>query len=135
MKQLNQDKFTMIILKDLGMVYPTTKSKGKKRMAIFICNNCKNEIRSQPQDAIKNKRGKCRSCIAKTTNLKHGDRNTRLYRIWGAMKLPRTSNKNQANAHRYVNRGITMCKEWRDDYLTFKKWAINNGYAKVFNNR
>lgn len=24
--------------------------------------------------------------------------------------------------------GITICKEWEDDYLCFREWAINNGY-------
>ena len=29
----------------------------------------------------------------------------------------------------YGGRGITVCKDWKEDYLTFKKWATTNGYA------
>jgi hypothetical protein len=29
--------------------------------------------------------------------------------------------------HDYGGRGITVCDEWQD-YLTFKKWALQNGY-------
>lgn len=24
--------------------------------------------------------------------------------------------------------GVTICKEWEDDYLSFRKWALKNGY-------
>lgn len=50
----------------------------------------------------------------------------RLYSIWGSMRN-RCKNKNNANYLRYGGRGITICKEW-NDYLTFKKWALENGY-------
>jgi hypothetical protein len=29
----------------------------------------------------------------------------------------------------YGGRGITVCKEWRDDFVSFYSWAINNGYS------
>lgn len=25
-------------------------------------------------------------------------------------------------------KGVTICKEWENDYLNFREWAINNGY-------
>lgn len=28
----------------------------------------------------------------------------------------------------YGARGITVCNDWKNSYLAFKKWAINNGY-------
>ena len=28
----------------------------------------------------------------------------------------------------YGGRGIKMCEEWTNDYLAFKKWAMENGY-------
>lgn len=31
--------------------------------------------------------------------------------------------------NRYGGRGITLCKEWRNDRNAFKKWALENGYA------
>ena len=38
--------------------------------------------------------------------------------------------KTAHNYHIYGARGISVCPEWREDYLVFKKWALENGYAK-----
>ena len=62
---------------------------------------------------------------------KHGDarkdNRARLYKIWCNIKT-RCYNKNYHRYADYGGRGIIMCDEWRDDYYTFKTWAINNGY-------
>lgn len=64
-------------------------------------------------------------------NFKHGDaragRVERLHRTW--RKMQERCNPALAARHpRYAGRGITVCAEWRD-YLTFKAWALANGYA------
>lgn len=51
----------------------------------------------------------------------------RLYRIWRGMKqrclLPTEP------AYRYYGgRGIKVCKAWLADYVTFRTWALANGY-------
>lgn len=65
-------------------------------------------------------------------NTKHGDstRNNRsnLYIIWGAM-IDRTSNPNRLDSDHYYNKGIRVCDEWKD-YLSFKTWALSNGYKE-----
>jgi hypothetical protein len=30
--------------------------------------------------------------------------------------------------HRYYDRGIYVCDEWQDDFLSFANWALENGY-------
>jgi hypothetical protein len=30
--------------------------------------------------------------------------------------------------YRYGGRGIALCSEWKNDFLTFRSWAITNGY-------
>lgn len=42
----------------------------------------------------------------------------REYRIWKAMKT-RTTNHNAKDANRYIERGITCCKEWLDSFEKF----------------
>ena len=31
---------------------------------------------------------------------------------------------------RYGGRGIKVCKEWLNDFITFKDWALANGYEE-----
>lgn len=51
----------------------------------------------------------------------------RLYNIWRVMKS-RCDFPNVKSWMRYGGRGIKVCDEWRN-YLVFKSWALNNGYA------
>lgn len=60
-------------------------------------------------------------------NITHGESRTRIYTIWGNM-INRTSNKKNKDYKNYGGRGITVCEEWKN-YLTFKKWALENGYS------
>ena len=52
---------------------------------------------------------------------------SRLYAVWASMK-ERCKNKNHPAFKRYGGRGITVCKEWDEDFLAFEKWAMANGY-------
>lgn len=57
----------------------------------------------------------------------HGESKTRLYQIWKAMRK-RCNNPNDFEFANYGGRGISVCAEW-SDYVTFKNWAIANGYS------
>lgn len=59
---------------------------------------------------------------------KHGDKRTRLYNIWCAMKK-RCNNKNCTEYRNYGGRGISVCLEWNDSYIVFKEWALHHGYS------
>ncbi len=61
-------------------------------------------------------------------NKTHGESRTRLYHIWGNM-INRTTNKNNNDYKNYGGRGIAVCEEWKD-FLTFKEWALGNGYSE-----
>lgn len=59
----------------------------------------------------------------------HGDsRKNRLYRIYNNMKN-RCTNPTMQFFHRYGGRGISVCREWKDNYEVFRAWALANGYA------
>lgn len=62
-------------------------------------------------------------------NKKHGDVNTRLYKIWINMKA-RCSNPNREDYKRYGGNGIEVCSEWENDFESFKEWSIANGYQE-----
>ena len=57
----------------------------------------------------------------------HGGRYTRLYNIWLNMKQ-RCSNPKASHYEYYGGRGISVCREWRDSFSSFREWAISNGY-------
>lgn len=57
----------------------------------------------------------------------HGKTNTRLYGVWCAMKN-RCYNVNVPEYRIYGARGIKVCDEWRNDFMSFYSWAIDNGY-------
>lgn len=60
---------------------------------------------------------------------KHGLSHTRLHSLWRKVK-DRCANPNASNYHNYGGRGITLCVEWKEDFLTFYEWAMNNGYKE-----
>lgn len=51
----------------------------------------------------------------------------RLYKVYIGM-IERCYNPRNQSYVNYGSRGIRVCQEWRDNYSTFKKWAIANGY-------
>ena len=61
-------------------------------------------------------------------NRTHGRSKTRLYSIWGDMKS-RTSNPNVPCYPAYGGRGIAVCDEWNADFMSFYRWALENGYS------
>ena len=65
--------------------------------------------------------------VANGRMTKHGGVGTRLHRIWTQMKT-RCYNPNTEHAVLYMNRGITVCDEWRNDFEAFRDWALANGY-------
>jgi hypothetical protein len=89
------------------------------------------KIISTRASALKN--GTTKSCgCYRTDTVKYyhyttGESTTRIHREWNGMKN-RATNKSAKNADAYVNRGITICEEWKD-YYNFKKWALKNGYS------
>lgn len=81
------------------------------------------------------KRGNTRSCgclheINRYRRHGNGGRKnrTRLYKTWSGM-IQRTTNPNDKYFSNYGGRGIGICDEWRKDFVAFKEWADQNGYA------
>lgn len=76
------------------------------------------------------KRGNVKSCgclIKENHSRRHGYAQSRLYRIYYAMKQ-RCYNPKTKAYHRYGGRGVTICEEWLDSFESFRSWAIANGY-------
>lgn len=60
-------------------------------------------------------------------SIKHKKMDTKLYRVWQNMK--RRCYTASSNSYKnYGARGIIVCEEWKNDFLSFYNWAIENGY-------
>lgn len=103
---------------------------------VYRCKcDCGNIINAR-KDMLKN--GNTRSCgclqrekardIAKAKST-HGKSKTRLYNIYYHI-INRCYRKNEPNYENWGGRGIKVCNEWKDDFMTFHNWAIDNGYRE-----
>lgn len=54
----------------------------------------------------------------------------RLGKIWYDMQN-RCYNEKCKAFKNYGKKGITVCKDWRDSYLLFENWALQNGYEET----
>jgi hypothetical protein len=122
----------MKMIKDLGMMYPKEGSKKKRHYAIYECPECGKHFKSM---TVSVNCGDTQSCGCKKMELvhklnrKHGMWKTPLYMAWANIKA-RCTNPNLPGYSRYGGRGITMCDEWRNDFMAFYKWSMDNGYAE-----
>lgn len=58
---------------------------------------------------------------------KHGKSQTCLHRTWREIKR-RCYNPHCKSYVNYGARGIAMCEQWKEDFMAFYKWAMENGY-------
>lgn len=63
-----------------------------------------------------------------TMSLRHGGESSSLYSVWHTMKS-RCSNPKAENFENYGGRGISICREWIDDFAAFRQWAESSGYT------
>lgn len=60
--------------------------------------------------------------------IKHGMDGTRVYRTWVGMK-ERCYRVKGPRYDIYGGRGISVCDEWKNDFVAFWTWAKANGYT------
>ena len=127
----------LILLEDLGMIYPKENSKQKRRYGIYKCF-CGSEFKAQIAN-VKNRNTKSCGCI---NGRKHNLTNHRLYQAWNGM-IQRCNNHKSTSYKNYGKRGVTVCQEWhitenfiKDMYPSYKEGLeldrIDNskGYCK-----
>lgn len=112
-------------------VIKRVENKGKETCWLCKCD-CGNEKIIKAKNLKSGTTQSC-GCLHKEKtqkiNYKHGLRKTRLYNTWANMKK-RCYNKNDKRYKNYGGRGIIMCDEWQNDFMSFYNWAINNGYKE-----
>ena len=104
-------------------------ARGRTNYWLFRCDCGKEKIINKTLVTT----GKIKSCgcLRKTNHIKkHGMYGTRIYRIYKNM-LSRCYKKYNTRYKNYGERGITVCKEWVDDFQKFYDWAMSNGYNET----
>ena len=99
---------------------------------LFWCPFCERGVEKNLGHGKTAKSCGCVQHAENKTNYKHGEKGTRLYSVWRAMKK-RCLNPNNKNYKNYGGRGINVCNEWLDKnngYINFRDWALNNGYKE-----
>lgn len=98
----------------------------------WLCQcDCGNMVTTQIASGSR----QCTSCAVESNrpfHIKHGhntgDKPDRIYRIWIGMKS-RCRNPNDTGFQWYGGRGIDICDEWWDDFITFHDWSMSHGYS------
>jgi len=94
-----------------------------------IVNVCGDKLKNQKTCSHSCKCNIGKEMITKSGRkiIKHGFSNTRLHKIWRDM-ICRCYSKNNYHGEWYRERGITICDEWKNDFIKFYNWAVENGY-------
>ena len=105
---------------------------NKAGKAQFICKCDCGKIAIVSSRSLRNGDTKSCGCLlsekSRERAIKHGLRQSRLYRIYYGMKA-RCNNSNNVKYAHYGGRGISVCAEWRDDFKAFYDWAMSRGYS------
>lgn len=100
--------------------------KTSYRDTLWECEcDCGNKVVVKKGNLLSGNTKSC-GCLREENITKHGGCNSRLYRVWQAMKH-RCLNPKDAEYHNYGGRGITVCNEWLD-FKNFYDWSILNGF-------
>lgn len=98
------------------------KNDGKRVMWKCRCE-CGREVIVRAYHLTSGHSKSC-GCIKRKNNGMYG---TRISRIWRNM-INRCYCKGSTEYHRYGERGIKVCDEWRNDFMDFYNWAMSHGY-------
>ena len=121
----------MKVIKDLGM-FPYGNKGRKHRKYLVQCADCKKEYAMTANFLRTKKSDLCVACNNRINNNSktHGETKTRLFEAWNRM-IQRCYGQGQSKDFKdYKDKGVTVCDEWRHDFLAFKEWSLANGHEE-----
>ena len=123
MKPLQQEQFTLKLVKDLGMrpIGGNRSDTGVPRKARFCTLECNCGVAFDTRCDIGKRAKSCKLCSARNAGHTHGDSHSRLYKIWQGMKKRCASNPYYAD--------INVINVWCT-YTPFRDWSLKNGYKE-----
>lgn len=129
-KNIMKEKYALLTI--IKEVEPYVSPKGHKMKKVECICECGNKTIKLLM-SIKNGDTQSCGCLLKKSAgdrfRKHGEGKQKdrpyLYNLWIRIK-DRCNNKNLKQWKDYGGRGIKVYKPWVNDYLSFKKWILNN---------
>ena len=101
--------------------------KSRSAWWLFKCD-CGKEVEINSLH-VRNGHIKSCGCWQRERLTTHGMTNTILFGKWNRM-LERCRNKNRRDYKNYGGRGIRVCDEWKNNFMSFYNWAIDSGYKE-----
>lgn len=125
-------KFIDLTGKKIGrLTVLSLNSKGKRTYWNCVCDCGKNKIIDGQH--LRSKKTISCGCfsIERFTKFSqtHSKSHTRIYNIWCGIKT-RCFDKHCKSYKNYGGRGITICDEWKNDFMSFYNWSMENGYRE-----
>ena len=121
-KDLMNKKFGKLVVKEkVGIV---------KNRVVWKCKcDCGNECTASSHDLCSGRKKSC-GCLKKENKSVyiHGKSKERIHKEWRGI-LHRCKNPSASHYENYGGRGITVCDEWKEDFMAFYEWSMKNGYA------
>lgn len=118
------DKYGMLTI--VKEVESKINSSGRE-IRCFLCKCDCGKEKVVPMNNLRSGNTKSCGCMRDRIRCKHGESNTRLYRIWASM-VQRCTNPHDLAYKYYGGRGIKVCVEWVKDFSAFRYWALSTGY-------
>lgn len=117
-------------------IEPAGKNKYNRQLWRCKCD-CGNE-KVATWDGLRDGTTKSCGCLHRKTSAensrksrdsvtKHSGSHEKLYYVWRSMRS-RCTSPNNPRYKDWGGRGISVCKEWADDYAVFRAWAFQHGY-------
>lgn len=113
----------VVVIEELPM------SNSKQRVVKFACD-CGRESQTLLLNLVRGNTKSCgclRAMVTSERMATHGMSKTRIYKIFHGMKNRCFNPRNQAYKY-YGARGISICKEWLDDFYSFQEFCLKNGW-------
>lgn len=120
-----------------GLFYRKQTIKSKRRYGYVRCICDCGTSREYRFGSLKNGHTKSCGCYNKEVaarevvkrNTTHGLTKHPIYRVWAQMKQ-RCYDINYPDYNDWGGRGITVCDKWKNDFVVFYEWSVNNGWRR-----
>lgn len=133
MKKLKND----LTGKTFSRLFVIGVAETNTRRTYYYCKCECGKLKTVRSDSLIDGTVRSCGCMKREQNLiniehahTHKQSGTRLYEIWQGMRA-RCYRSTDTRYHRYGGRGITMCDEWKNDFIAFYNWSNANGYSDL----